>query len=48
MFKVLIEKKGFTTRKKKDAYNLIVINRNPLPSGKRKVNKEIKLLLIVI
>ena len=38
MFKTFVNKKGFFIRKKKDVYNLVVINRNPLPSKNGKIN----------
>ena len=37
MFKTLIEKKSFLTRKKKDVYDLVVINGNSLPSKNGKI-----------
>ena len=38
MFKTFIDKKSFFIRKKKDVYNLIIIDRNPLHSRDGKVN----------
>ena len=44
MLEDLARRKGFPRVKKKDPYNLIVIDGNPIPSGDRRVEEEIILL----
>lgn len=46
MLLFLTNKKKFFIQKKKNTYNLIVINKNILPSKNRIINKEMKQLLI--
>jgi len=48
MIKVLIEREEYFTRKKFNACNLVIVNRNSLFTRNKKVNKKIKLLLIAI
>ena len=36
----LAKRKGFPRTKKKNPYDLVIVDRSPLPSGDRKVNKE--------
>jgi hypothetical protein len=48
MTRALIERKEYFTQKKPDAYNLIIVDENPLLDENEKVNKETKLLSITI
>jgi len=48
MIKALIKRKEYSTRKKFNAYNLIIVNENLLLDENKKVNKETKLLSIAI
>ncbi len=48
MTRALVERKEYFTRKKSNAYNLIIVDGNSLLVGNEKVNKETKLLLIAI
>jgi fructose-specific component phosphotransferase system IIB-like protein len=48
MAKALVKKKGYSTQKKPDAYNLMIVDGNPLPNENEKVNKETKPLSIAI
>jgi predicted aspartyl protease len=48
MARALVEKKGYPTQKKPDAYNLMIVDGNPLPNGNERVNKETKPLSIAI
>jgi len=48
MTKALVKKEGYSTQKKLDAYNLIIIDGNPLLDKNEKVNKETKPLSIAI
>ncbi len=48
IIKALIKRKEYFIRKKFNAYNLIIVNRNLLLDKNEKVNKETKLLSIVI
>ena len=43
----LIHKKKFSIKRKKDAYELIVINKNLLLDKNRRVDKKTDLLLII-
>jgi len=47
IIKALIKREKYFTRKKSNVYNLIIVNKNSL-FAKKKVNKETKLLSIVI
>jgi hypothetical protein len=46
--RALVKKKDYSTQKKPDAYNLIIVDENPLLDENEKVNKETKSLSIVI
>ena len=46
--RALVERKKYFIRKKLDAYNLVIVNKNSLFDENEKVNKETKLLLIAI
>jgi len=48
MVKALVERKGYSTQKKPNAYNLVIVDRNPLLARNRKVDKETKPLSIAI
>jgi hypothetical protein len=48
MTKALVEKKEYSTRKKSNAYNLIIVDENSLLDENEKVNKETRLLSIAI
>jgi len=48
MTKTLVEREEYSTRKKLDAYNLVIVDGNPLLDENKKVNKETKLLSIAI
>ncbi len=48
MTKALVERKEYFTRKKSNAYNLIIVDKNLLLARNEKVNKETKSLLIAI
>jgi len=48
MTRALIEREEYSTRKKPDAYNLMIVDGNPLLDENEKVNKETKLLSIAI
>jgi len=48
MARALVEREGYSTRKKPDAYNLMIVNGNPLLDENERVNKETKSLSIAI
>ncbi len=48
MIKALMKREKYFTRKKSNAYNLIIVDKNPLLDKNERVNKETKLLSIVI
>ncbi len=48
MIKALVERKEYFIRKKFNAYNLIIVDKNLLFAKNEKVNKETKLLSITI
>jgi len=48
MIKALIKRKEYSIRKKLNAYNLVIVNKNSLLARNKKVNKETKLLSIAI
>ncbi len=48
MTRAFVKKKEYSTQKKFDAYNLIVVDENPLLDKNKKVNKKTKLLSIAI
>jgi len=48
MTKAFVERKEYSTRKKSNAYNLVIVDGNPLLDENEKVDKETKLLPIAI
>ena len=48
MIKALVERKEYFTRKKSNAYNLVIVDENLLLARNEKVNKETKSLSITI
>jgi len=48
MAKALVEREGYSTQKKPDAYNLMIVDENPLPNENERVNRETKPLSIAI
>ncbi len=48
MTKALVEREGYSTQKKPDAYNLMVVDENPLLNENERVDKETKPLSIAI
>jgi len=48
MTKALVKRKEYSTQKKPNAYNLIIVDENPLLDKNEKVNKETKPLSIAI
>jgi len=48
MAKALIKKKSYSTQKKPNAYNLVIVNGNPLLDENERVDKETKSLSIAI
>jgi len=48
MTKTLVERKEYSIRKKLDAYNLMIVDKNSLLDENKRVNKETKSLLIAI
>jgi len=48
MIKALIKRKKYFIRKKSNAYNLVIVDKNSLFARNEKVNKETKLLSIAI
>jgi len=48
MTRALVERKEYFIRKKPNAYNLVIVNENPLIAGNERVNKETKSLSIAI
>jgi len=48
MARALVKKEGYPTRKKLDAYNLMIVDGNSLPNGNERVDKETKPLPIAI
>jgi len=48
MARALVKKKDYSTQKKPNAYNLIIVDENSLLDGNEKVNKETKSLSIAI
>jgi hypothetical protein len=48
MTRALVEKEGYSTQKKPNAYNLVVVDGNPLLDENERVNKETKPLSIAI
>ncbi len=48
MTRAFVEKEDYSTQKKPDVYNLIIVDENPLLDENERVNKETKLLSIAI
>jgi hypothetical protein len=48
MTKALVKKEGYSTQKKPNAYNLMIVDENPLFDENERVNKETKSLSIAI
>jgi fructose-specific component phosphotransferase system IIB-like protein len=48
IIRAFVKKKDYSTQKKSDAYNLIIVDGNSLLNKNEKVNKETKLLSIAI
>ncbi len=48
MIKALIEREEYSIRKKPNAYNLVIVDGNPLIARNERVNKETKSLSIAI
>jgi len=48
IIKALVEREEYLIRKKLDAYNLVIVDKNLLLDENKKVNKETKLLSITI
>jgi hypothetical protein len=48
MIRAFVERKEYSTRKKSNAYNLIIVDENLLLNENERVNKETKSLSIVI
>jgi hypothetical protein len=48
MARALVERKEYSTRKKPDAYNLIIVDENSLLDENKRVDKETKSLSIAI
>jgi hypothetical protein len=48
MTKAFVEREEYFTRKKFNAYNLVIVDENPLFDKNEKVNKETKSLSIAI
>ncbi len=48
IIRALVERKEYSTRKKSNAYNLIIVDENSLFDKNERVNKETKSLSIAI
>jgi hypothetical protein len=48
MIRALVKREGYSTQKKSDAYNLMIVDENSLPDENERVNRETKLLPIAI
>jgi hypothetical protein len=48
MIRALVKKKDYSTQKKPDAYNLVIVDENPLSDENERVNRETKSLSIAI
>jgi hypothetical protein len=48
IIKALVKREEYSTRKKSNAYNLIIVDENPLLIRNERVNKETKSLSIAI
>jgi len=48
MARAFVEREKYSTRRKLDAYNLVIVDENPLIVENERVNKETKSLSIAI
>jgi hypothetical protein len=48
MIRALIKRKEYFTQRKSNAYNLIIVDENPLSNKNERVNRETKSLSIAI
>ncbi len=48
MARALVEREEYSTRKKPDAYNLVIVDENPLLDKNERVDRETKSLSITI
>jgi len=48
IIRALVKRKKYFIRKKSNAYNLVIVDENSLFAKNERVNKEMKLLLIII
>jgi hypothetical protein len=48
MIRALVKKKSYSTQKKPDVYNLVIVDKNSLLDENEKVNRETKSLSIAI
>jgi len=48
IIRALVERKKYSTRKKLNAYNLVIVDKNSLLARNERINRETKLLLIAI
>jgi len=48
IIKAIVKREEYSIRKKSNAYNLVIINKNLLFARNKRVNKETKLLSIAI
>jgi hypothetical protein len=48
MIRALVKREEYSTRKKSNAYNLMIVDENPLLDENERVNRETKLLSIAI
>jgi len=48
MIRALVKKKDYSTQKKPDAYNLVIVDKNPLSDENERVDRETKPLPIAI
>ncbi len=48
MIKAFVKREKYSIRKKSNAYNLMIVDKNPLLARNERVNKETKSLLIAI
>jgi hypothetical protein len=48
IIKALVKRKKYSIRKKSNAYNLVIVDKNSLLARNKKVNKETRLLSIAI
>ncbi len=48
MIKAFVERKEYFIRRKSNAYNLVIVDENPLFARNKRVNKETKSLSIAI